>query len=167
MAASSRLRARVARRPRQVEAPADQPARKSAVACFEIISENFLDPPRAPRQRLARVRSRYPVVLHGVGLNLLGTAPLDAAYLNALCRLADDVDAPFVTDHLCCGTSGSSSIVARPQRRARLLDRPLRRPMIALNRKRYRRSRRRCSCRGRCARSTSAWPCRTTCRGRC
>jgi uncharacterized protein (UPF0276 family) len=40
-------------------------------------------------------------VLHGVGLNLLGHAPLDDHYLDALCRLADYVDAPFVTDHLC------------------------------------------------------------------
>jgi uncharacterized protein len=47
------------------------------------------------------VRARYPVVLHGVGLNLLGHEPLDEAYLDRLCRLADRLDAPFVTDHLC------------------------------------------------------------------
>jgi len=71
------------------------------VGYFEIISENFLGPSLPPRQKLARVRARYPVVLHGVGLNLLGQAPLDDAYLDELCRLADEVDAPFVTDHLC------------------------------------------------------------------
>jgi uncharacterized protein len=68
---------------------------------FEVISENFLGPAPAPRARLGRVRARYPVVLHGVGLNLLGHAPLDERYLDALSRLADDLDAPFVTDHLC------------------------------------------------------------------
>lgn len=68
---------------------------------FEAISENFLGPARTPRQKLARVCQRYPIVLHGVGLNLLGHAPLDEAYLDALARLADEVDAPFVTDHLC------------------------------------------------------------------
>ena len=72
-----------------------------AVDYVEIISENFMGPARTPRQRLARIRERYPVVLHGVGLNLLGHEPLDDAYLDALCRLADDMDAPFVTDHLC------------------------------------------------------------------
>lgn len=71
------------------------------VGYFEIISENFLGPSLPPRQKLARVRARYPVVLHGVGLNLLGPTPLDEAYLDDLCRLADEVDAPFVTDHLC------------------------------------------------------------------
>jgi len=68
---------------------------------FEIISENFVGPAEPPRRNLERVRARYPVVLHGVGLNLLGHQALDEAYLDDLCRLADLVDAPFVTDHLC------------------------------------------------------------------
>ncbi|MEO7110495.1 MAG: DUF692 domain-containing protein [Polyangiaceae bacterium] len=71
------------------------------VGYFEIISENFLGSALAPRQKLERIRKNYPVVLHGVGLNLLSHAPLDEKYLDALCRLADEVDAPFVTDHLC------------------------------------------------------------------
>lgn len=72
-----------------------------AVGYFEIISENFLGPAPAPRARLDRVRRRYPIVLHGVGLNLLGHEPIDDAYVDAVARLADEVDAPFVTDHLC------------------------------------------------------------------
>ena len=71
------------------------------VGYFEILSENFLGPAAPPRERLARVSARYPVVLHGVGLNLLGHAPLDETYLDALCRLADRVGASFVSDHLC------------------------------------------------------------------
>jgi len=67
----------------------------------EIISENFLTDAAGPRQNLARVAAHYPIVLHGVGLNLLGHEPLDDAYLDDLCRLADRVDARFVTDHLC------------------------------------------------------------------
>jgi len=68
---------------------------------FEIISENFLGNAAPPARNLARVCERYPVVLHGVGLNLLGHAPLDEAYLDGICRLADRVDAAFVSDHLC------------------------------------------------------------------
>ncbi|MFO0739796.1 MAG: DUF692 domain-containing protein [Labilithrix sp.] len=71
------------------------------VGYFEIISENFLERGTPAREKLARVRERYPVVLHGVGLNLLGHAPLDERYLDGLCELAEMVDAPFVTDHLC------------------------------------------------------------------
>lgn len=72
-----------------------------AIDYFEVISENFLSFAALPLARLDAVASRYPVVLHGVGLNLLGHQPLDERYLDALCRLADRVDAPFVTDHLC------------------------------------------------------------------
>lgn len=68
---------------------------------FEVITENFLGDAAAPARNLARVAERYPIVLHGVGLNLLGHAPLDEAYLDRVARLADRVDAPYVTDHLC------------------------------------------------------------------
>lgn len=76
-------------------------ARPPAVDYFEIITDNFLGDALPPRRNLARVRERYPIVLHGVGLNLLGHAPLDERYIDAVARLADAVDAPFVTDHLC------------------------------------------------------------------
>jgi uncharacterized protein len=76
---------------------------------FEIISENFLGAAAPPQRNLARVKERYPIVLHGVGLNLLGHAPLDERYLDQVCRLADDVKAPFVSDHLCwTGAHGMS-----------------------------------------------------------
>ena len=71
------------------------------VGYFEIISENFLGDAMPARRHLDLVRERYPIVLHGVGLNLLGHAPLDSAYLDKLCWLAEYVDAPFVSDHLC------------------------------------------------------------------
>jgi uncharacterized protein (UPF0276 family) len=68
---------------------------------FEAITENYLEEGSAPRSVLLQVSAKYPIVLHGVGLNLLGHAPLDEQYLEAVCRLADEVKAPFVTDHLC------------------------------------------------------------------
>jgi uncharacterized protein (UPF0276 family) len=71
------------------------------VGYFEIISENFIGNALPPKRNLERIRERYTVVLHGVGLNLLGHAPLDDDYLDRVCRLADRVDAPFVTDHIC------------------------------------------------------------------
>ncbi|MCC6647835.1 MAG: DUF692 domain-containing protein [Polyangiaceae bacterium] len=74
---------------------------------LEIITENFLGPAPAPRETLRRLAARLPIVLHGVGLNLLGAEPLDERYLDAVARLADEVDAPFVTDHLCwTGSAG-------------------------------------------------------------
>ncbi|MCX6128576.1 MAG: DUF692 domain-containing protein [Proteobacteria bacterium] len=68
---------------------------------FEIISENFMGSALVPQQNLERILQNYPIVLHGVGLNLLGHEDLDEDYLNRLCRLADQVDAAFISDHLC------------------------------------------------------------------
>lgn len=76
-------------------------ARWPEVDYFEAISENFMGDRGPALRRLDAVRRRYPVVLHGVGMNLLGHAPLDEDHLDELCRLADRVDAPFVSDHLC------------------------------------------------------------------
>jgi uncharacterized protein len=72
-----------------------------ALDYFEILSENFMGNAAAPAHHLSLVSERYPLVLHGVGLNLLSSDPLDEKYIDSLCRLADRVDAPFVTDHLC------------------------------------------------------------------
>lgn len=68
---------------------------------FEILSENFLSDVEGPRYHLDRIRERYPLVLHGVTLNLLGAAPPPCEYLDRLAALAESVGAPFVTDHLC------------------------------------------------------------------
>ncbi len=74
---------------------------KPALDYFEIISENFMSPAWPVAQNLQRVLEHYPLVMHGVGLNLLGHEPLNEAYLDQLCLLADRVGAAFVTDHLC------------------------------------------------------------------
>lgn len=68
---------------------------------FELLSDNYLQPDSRARDFARRIGARYPQVLHGVGLNLLGQDPLDTHYLDALKALADEVDAPFVSDHLC------------------------------------------------------------------
>jgi uncharacterized protein len=68
---------------------------------FEIISENFMGDAELPQRNLERILSRYPVVLHGVGLGIASATPLDYNYLRKLKALADLTDAPYVTDHLC------------------------------------------------------------------
>ncbi|HKG12827.1 MAG TPA: DUF692 domain-containing protein [Pyrinomonadaceae bacterium] len=68
---------------------------------FEIISENFMDSAGWPRHVLARVAERYPVVMHGVSLSIGSCDPLDFEYLSKLKRLAHEVNARWVSDHLC------------------------------------------------------------------
>ncbi|MFF4738395.1 DUF692 domain-containing protein [Streptomyces sp. NPDC001262] len=71
------------------------------VGFFEIISENFLGAHGGRRQALAEIAERYPVVLHGVSMSIGSTDPLDLGYLHRLKRLADEVRAPWVSDHVC------------------------------------------------------------------
>jgi uncharacterized protein (UPF0276 family) len=68
---------------------------------FEIISENFMVDGGRPLDILMRVRRDYPVVMHGVSLSIGSTDPLDMDYLDRLRRLADRVEASWVSDHLC------------------------------------------------------------------
>ena len=68
---------------------------------LEVITENFLTEAPGPRQVLEQARAAVPIVLHGIGLNLLGAAPLDVDYLDRVNELAGRLQAPFVTDHLC------------------------------------------------------------------
>ena len=110
------------------------------VEYVEVITENFLGPAGVPARVLERVAARCPVVLHGVGLNLLGPDPLDEAYLDSVCRLADRIDAPYVSDHLCWTGAGARShhdllpspflpeLVSRAAERAHHVQRRLGRP---------------------------------------
>jgi hypothetical protein len=68
---------------------------------FEIISENFMDSGGRPRHVLQQVAERYPIVMHGVSLSIGSTDPLNFEYLYKLRRLAAEVNAHWVSDHLC------------------------------------------------------------------
>ncbi|MFF4607251.1 DUF692 domain-containing protein [Streptomyces sp. NPDC001339] len=68
---------------------------------FEIISENYLKPRTARRRALDEIAEHYPIVPHGVSLSIGSTDPLDRDYLRSLKQLADAVDAPWVSDHVC------------------------------------------------------------------
>lgn len=82
---------------------------RPSVAYFEIITENFLGDAEPPQRNLDFFRERYPLVLHGVSLNLLGPEAPSSEYLDRVAALAERVNAPFFTDHLCwTGVEGRS-----------------------------------------------------------
>lgn len=74
---------------------------------FEALSENYLFTYGRPRRILNLIASERPVVLHGVGLSIGGSDPLDNNYLNALGALAAQINPAWISDHLCwTGTEG-------------------------------------------------------------
>jgi uncharacterized protein len=70
----------------------------------EVHSENFFGG-GSPLRTLLRVREHYPVSMHGVGMGLASSAPLDQAHLSALRRLCDAVQPAAVSEHLSWNTS--------------------------------------------------------------
>lgn len=75
--------------------------RRPPVDWFEIVSENFLVPGGPPQANLERIRTDYPVVMHGVSMSLASTDPLDFDYLRSLKELARRVEPAWISDHLC------------------------------------------------------------------
>lgn len=74
---------------------------RPAIDWFEALTENYLVPGGKPLYYLDRIREHYPVVLHGVSLNIGGSDPLDEGYLDQLDALVRRVDPRWVSDHLC------------------------------------------------------------------
>ncbi|MEZ4750036.1 MAG: DUF692 domain-containing protein [Bdellovibrionota bacterium] len=68
---------------------------------LEALTENYLGTGGRPRQVLRQLAQRYPIVLHGVSLSIGGTSPLDKNYLRLLKELAEEVQARWISDHLC------------------------------------------------------------------
>lgn len=73
----------------------DQPA----MDWFEVISENVMVDGGNPLRVLDAVRDHYPVVLHGVSLDLGGDG--DPDHLRRLLAVLDRVQPPWFSDHLC------------------------------------------------------------------
>jgi uncharacterized protein len=68
---------------------------------FEVISENYMVPGGRPPRVLEDVRADFPVVLHGVSLNIGSADPLDSGYLDELAALAKRFEPAWLSDHLC------------------------------------------------------------------
>src|SRR5271170_597292 len=112
---------------------------------FEIISENFMDSGGRPRYVLEQIAERYAVVMHGVSLSIGSTDPLNFDYLGKLRRLADAVQARWVSDHLCwTGVAGrnthdllpiplNEATLAHVSDRVRTVQEFLERPLVLEN----------------------------------
>jgi uncharacterized protein (UPF0276 family) len=85
-------------------------ANQPAVDWFEVISENFMDSGGRPKYVLEQIAERYRVVMHGVSLSIGSTDPLNYEYLAKLKRLAGQINARWVSDHLCwTGVAGRNT----------------------------------------------------------
>lgn len=85
-------------RPEHYEEIAANPGR---VSWFEVLSENYMIPGGKPLHWLDRLRSDYPLAMHGVSLSIGSIDPLDRHYLDELKALTNRIEPMWVSDHLC------------------------------------------------------------------
>ena len=74
------------------------------IGWFEVHPENYMGAGGPPHHVLERVRARYPLSLHGVGLSIGGAGPLDGAHLARLKALADRYESGLFSEHLAWST---------------------------------------------------------------
>jgi len=70
------------------------------IGWLEVHSENYFGRGGAPLFYLEKLRGDYPVSLHGVGLSLGSTDPLDRVHLQRLKYLAARIEPILVSEHL-------------------------------------------------------------------
>lgn len=76
------------------------------VAWLEAHSENYFAEDGIARGALERIRAHYPISLHGVGLSIGSTDPLDKNHLRRLRTLVDCIEPALVSEHLSWGAIG-------------------------------------------------------------
>ncbi len=72
---------------------------------LEISPENYMRRGGYFPAALAFLRSKYPIVTHGLTMSLGGTDPLDHAYLTELAAFVREMESPWHSDHLCFGSA--------------------------------------------------------------
>ena len=72
-----------------------------SIPWFEVHSENYFAEGGPAIAALERIRTHYPLSLHGVGLSLGSVDPLDPRHLAKLTRLAQRIEPAAISEHLC------------------------------------------------------------------
>jgi uncharacterized protein (UPF0276 family) len=70
------------------------------IGWFEVHAENYMGAGGPPHAYLTAVRERYPLSLHGVGLSIGGSGPLDKDHIGRLRALADRYEPALFSEHL-------------------------------------------------------------------
>jgi uncharacterized protein len=71
---------------------------------FEIHAENYMGAGGPPHRLLEAVRETYPLSVHGVGLSIGGSDPLDREHLRRLRAVVDRYRPGVVSEHLAWST---------------------------------------------------------------
>ena len=76
-------------------------ASQADIDWLEVITDQFLPLTGERREELDLLSGSFRCVPHGLELSIGSSGPLDERYLGQVCAVADAVDAPWISDHLC------------------------------------------------------------------
>jgi uncharacterized protein len=76
------------------------------IGFFEVHAENYMVAGGPFHHYLTRIRERYPLSIHGVGLSIGGAGPLDEAHLDRLAALLDRYQPESFSEHLAWSSHG-------------------------------------------------------------
>ena len=74
------------------------------IGWFEVHPENYMGAGGWPHHVLERVRARYPLSMHGVGLSIGGAEPLNREHIDRLKALVKRYQPGLVSEHLAWST---------------------------------------------------------------
>jgi uncharacterized protein (UPF0276 family) len=74
------------------------------IGWFEVHPENYMGHGGAPHYYLSRMRARYPISFHGVGLSIGSAGPLDKRHLGRLKALMARYEPAVFSEHLAWST---------------------------------------------------------------
>ncbi|MEO4047703.1 DUF692 domain-containing protein [Pseudomonas sp. CAU 1711] len=83
-------------------------AQPPALGFFEVHAENYMVAGGPAHHYLERVRERYPLSVHGVGLSIGGREPLDEAHLDRLARVLERYQPQSFSEHLAWSSHGGN-----------------------------------------------------------
>ena len=76
------------------------------IGFFEVHAENYMVAGGPFHHYLGRIRERYPLSVHGVGLSIGADAPLDEGHLHALATVLKRYEPQSFSEHLAWSTHG-------------------------------------------------------------
>ena len=81
-------------------------AEKPTVGWFEVHAENYMGAGGPPLAQLEAIRNDYPLSLHGVGLSLGGSEPLNTDHMKRFKALCERYQPWMVSEHLAWTSHG-------------------------------------------------------------
>ena len=87
---------------------ADILADPGPVAFFEVHAENYMGAGGPPHAALSAIRERFPLSVHGVGLSIGASHPLDAGHVARLKAVVERYEPGLVSEHLAWSSHGTN-----------------------------------------------------------